>query len=180
MASTKLSNDLKNTIRKKLVNSVFKADIDNAVATIGQLAYERLMTPQRSSLPQFLIKDDWISTTTGVTINWHRDGRRVDYDYFDMPTAVPVRATAGRPYVDVVIDDENDGLAVVYRNWTQLKERCLAMERDVQSVLDSCNTSKQLVEMLPAAEPYIPDVARPTALIAQDVLDRLNKLLVRE
>jgi hypothetical protein len=180
VASTKLTNDLKRTIKDKIVDSVFKQDIGNTVAVISQLAYERVMTPQKASLPQFLLKDGWIGTNQKVAINWYKDDRRIDYDYFQMPVAVPVKTTDGVSVINVQMDDVNDGIAVAYRKWKQLGERQNAMNHDVQSVMDSCNTTKQLVEILPAAEPYIPDLARPTALISQDVLDRLNRLLVKE
>lgn len=176
----KLTKGMKSTIINKMENYAFKQRLVDAQGYLAQLCYERLMTPQRVALPEFLIKDGWIKTTTSCRIEVYERTNRIDAEYVTLPKAIPTK-TPHYNNEEIRLDaGTEDTIAMALKAYNIIEREKGILTAKLEDILAACNTDKQLVELLPEAVDFIPDVVRVNALVPADKIMQVRSYFTKD
>lgn len=185
MATQRLSQSDKRKIARQMTAYAFDRRIEDAEALVGTCLYEARMVGERTVLPPSLLKDGWIPTAETADIRvQHKDWGNETYASYNIkfPKPLPVKVTesarySGTVYATVRLDLDNQSPeAMAARALRALGKKRETYESEVASVLNSVQTVKQLLELLPEAKDFLPEAkAEVHALVDSALLARVKR-----
>lgn len=178
MSSERLNKSLKNSVKSAMLNYAFKTKIADAEALLDATIVEVLSTPKLLALPKFLIDDHWINVEEQVHITEYDGDRRINSHYTSLKTALPLQQNSSNHHEVVVYNDRRDAVSKAWYAVAYLETEKRELSSNLQSVLDSVSTMKQLLETLPASRDFIPEFSKPGMLVPIETIAKVSRYFV--
>lgn len=173
MKSVRLTNDMRRTIVTSIMDQWEESNPLPVILTEEQFA-DAMWEETYGKLPLDKIPTRLLNRTNGIRIQPENG----NYLYIGMSTPRPV----ARHTTDAVIPDDHPLLLeyqagkVVVKDW---KDKFDAFKEEVQQIIQSVNTTKQLLEAWPEVEEHLPGYIRNPSNIKLPAIkvEHLNEAL---
>ena len=186
--SVRLTNDLREKIQKKLLSHKFIKPLDRLADKKARFAlkvYNDIYSKKERDLMQ-TVPADWLETSTSICVSFVSDYMHLsfngDYSRYNCHREIQVRGTR-REYIRMIDPVRSHGARKVYDNDHKLTHEHTDLQREEEDLhkevheamaasnaaLWSVNTLKQLLEVWPEVEEFVPEYA-----LRQDPKGKVN------
>ena len=174
--SDRLTQEMRKDIISRMVNYAFKSKLADAKALVEAAALEVVETPQTLSLPPSLVKDGWIKSDNSILIEFlDSRGKIVNSSRygFELTKRVPIKAEAYHHSISAKADMKSP-LYKAYLSYDRLKDERTELADSLKSILSSVSTTRKLLEILPAAKDFIPELMEARSLVAIETINKVS------
>ena len=185
----KLSQTTKSSIAQQLTEKYFSVKkiqdirirlyLEAHKVAYLQVMPDRIKEVQKDFPEYFKVGNEIAMIQEGRDYNTTRYGDgiiRISRWIADNDTITPLQVLVTPTHDSFLYIPYTKSVYKIYEELSKAKELREKLFSDVKAVISSCNTSKQLLSVLPEAEPFLPSEAR-TAIVPIQAYERLKHTL---